>query len=174
MGAAIAFEGPFDETEIPAWQRAHEELVTIASRRAGLDADEGRWLLAALRSAAHVRLGFATFAEYIERIFGYTPRFTQERLRVAEALEELPELCNSLSTGELNWSVVRELTRVATAETESDWLAAARGLTVRDVERMVSGHKPGNRPSDRRDPAAKRHCLKLEVSAETLATFREA
>src|SRR5688572_12093133 len=154
MGAAIAFEGSFNETEMPAWQRAHEELVAIASRRAGLDVHEGHWLLEALRSAAHVRLGFATFAEYIERIFGYTPRFTQDRLRVAEALEELPELCNSLSTGELNWSVVRELTRVATPGTESEWIAAARGLTARDVERLVSGHRPGNRPNDRRDPAA--------------------
>ena len=63
---------------------------------------------------------------------------------------------------------------VATPETGGEWLTAARGLTARDAERLVSGHKPGNRPSDTRDPAAKRHILKFEVSAETLATVRDA
>ena len=174
MGAAAVAIEAEGSGEAPAWQQAHEKLVTLAEKRAGRDADEGRSLLEALRSGAHVRLGYGGFTEYVERLFGYSPRFIQERLRVAEALEELPELHAALSSGALNWSVVRELTRVATAKTEGEWLAAARGLTARDAERLVSGHKPGNRPSDSRDPAAKRHALKFEVSAETLATVRDA
>jgi len=47
-------------------------------------------LLAALRSAAHAHLGYGSFSEYVERLFGYKPPSTQEKLRVAEALEELP------------------------------------------------------------------------------------
>jgi len=156
MGAAIALEVVETSEDIPQWQRAHDALVALAEKRAGLDADEGRWLLEAFRSGAHVRLGYGGFAEYVERLFGYGPRFTQERLRVAEALEELPGLRGALAGGTLNWSVVRELTRVATAETESEWLAAARGLTARDAERLVSGHKPGNRPSDARVVYARR------------------
>jgi hypothetical protein len=173
MGAAIALVES-SSGEAPVWQRAHEKLVVIAAQRAGLDADEGRWLLEALRAGAHVRLGYASFNEYVERLFGYSPRFTQERLRVAEALEDLPELRAALSRGSLNWSVVRELTRVATAGTEREWFSAASGLTARDAERLVSGHTPGSRPSDERSPAAKRHVLRFEVSAETLATVRDA
>ena len=75
------------------------------------------------------------------------PRFTQEKLRVAEALEGLPELDRALRDGELNWSAVRELTRVATLTTEQSWISAARGRTVRDVEKLVSGRKPGDRPT---------------------------
>ena len=56
-------------------------------------------MLAALRSAAHVHLGFGSFSEYIERCFGYQPRSTQEKLRVAEALEELPSLAGALAEG---------------------------------------------------------------------------
>ena len=55
----------------------------LARRRAALDAEEGRWLLCALRSAAHVHLGFGSFVQYIERLFGYKLRTTQEKLRVA-------------------------------------------------------------------------------------------
>ncbi|HEY3496212.1 MAG TPA: hypothetical protein VGK73_16045, partial [Polyangiaceae bacterium] len=38
------------------WQRAHTQLVRLAKHRAGLDGEEGRWLLAALREGTHVRL----------------------------------------------------------------------------------------------------------------------
>jgi hypothetical protein len=53
--------------------------------RARLTAEEGRWLLLAFRAATHVHLGFGTVAEYIERLFGYQPRSTQEKRGVAEA-----------------------------------------------------------------------------------------
>jgi hypothetical protein len=54
------------------WMRAHAALSRLAKARALADAEEGRWLLAARRAAAHVHLGFGSFAEYIERLFGYT------------------------------------------------------------------------------------------------------
>jgi len=46
------------------WLRAHEALSRLARERAAADAEEGRWLLAARRSAAHVHLGFGSFGEY--------------------------------------------------------------------------------------------------------------
>jgi 5-methylcytosine-specific restriction endonuclease McrA len=162
------------EAEIADWKRAHGELVRLAALRASLDWDEGRSLLSALRFGAHLRLGFGSFAEYVERLFGYRPRFTQERLRVAEALEELPLLDGALRDGELCWSAVRELTRVATLTTEQSWIASARGRSLRDVEKLVSGRKPGDRPSDPASPGAKRHTLRFEVTADVLATFRDA
>src|SRR4051812_50078655 len=79
-----------DSSETSEWLRAHEALSRLARERAAADAEEGRRLLAALRSAAHVHLGYGTFGEYVERLFGYKPRSTQEKLRVAEALEQLP------------------------------------------------------------------------------------
>ena len=64
--------------------------LPLGQERAMADAEEGRCLLAALRSAVHVHMGFGSFGEYIERLFGYGRRCTQEKLRVAEALEGLP------------------------------------------------------------------------------------
>jgi len=162
------------EADIADWKRAHGELVRLAALRASMDWDEGCWLLSALRFGAHLKLGFGSFFEYVVRLFGYRPRFTQEKLRVAEALEELPELERALKDGELNWSAVRELSRVATLTTEQSWIDAARGRSVRDVEKLVSGRKPGDRPSDPASPEAKRHTLRFDVSAEVLATFRDA
>jgi hypothetical protein len=157
-----------------AWRGAHEALLRLAKKRAGLDFEEGRCMLAALRAGAHVRLGYGSFQEYAERLFGYGPRVTQEKLRVAEALEELPETARELEAGRVSFSAVRELTRVATSSTEREWLEAARGRTVRELEQLVSGHRPGGLPNDAPEASAKRHVLRLEVSGEVLATFREA
>jgi len=162
------------ENEHAEWVRAHEALSRLAKERAAADAEEGRWLLAALRSAAHVHLGFGSFAEYVGRLFGYKARSTQEKLRVAEALEGLPVIAQMLEAGSLNWSCARELTRVAVTQTEREWLEAARGKTVHQVEALVAGKALGDKPASPSDFSARRHVLRFEVMPETLALFREA
>jgi len=171
-GAGFGEERAWGTTAL--WHRAHEELVRLAATRAGLDYEEGRWLLRAERSGVHLRLGYGSFREYVERLFGYSPRLVHEKLRVADALEGLPLLSAELERGKMSFSAVRELSRVATRATEQAWLEAARGRSMREIEGLVSGHKPGNLPEDAPDAAAKRHVLRLEVSGEALATFREA
>jgi hypothetical protein len=92
------------------WRAAHEALSRLARQRAGLDFEEGMWLLAAQRAGVHARLGYGSFFEYIERLFGYSPRLTHDKLRVAAALEGLPQLAHALREGAATWSSVRELT----------------------------------------------------------------
>jgi hypothetical protein len=156
------------------WQQAHAMLSRLARERAALDAEEGRWLLLALRSAAHVHLGFGSFLEYTQRLFGYRPRTMQEKLRVAESLETLPRLARALETGALGWCAVRELTRVAVAETEAAWLDAARGKTLRELESLVASKAPGDEPDAPPAELPRPRVLRFEVTADTFATFREA
>jgi len=156
------------------WEDVHERLQSFAKRRAGLEWEEGRLLRDAQRTGVHRRLGFASLSEYVERLFGYNGRLVKEKLRVAQSLEELPGTSEALRTGELVWSAVRELTRVATADTERTWLDAARGLTVRQVEELVSGRAPGDLPSGAADPTLRRHVLRFEVTGETRALLQEA
>ena len=156
------------------WIQAHEALCDFARKRAEFEWEEGKLLLQAQRAEVHRHFAYASFAEYVGRWFGYGYRSVEEKLRVASALESLPEIDRMLATGDLSWSAVRELTRVATAETESEWLATASGKTVRQLERLVSGRVRGDRPGDRPKPGLTRHILRFEVGSETLATFREA
>jgi hypothetical protein len=121
------------------WALAHEALSKLRLKRAALDAEEGMWLLRAFRAATHVYFGYASFGEYIERLFGLSRRATEEKLRVAGALEALPELAEALRSAKLNWSVVRELSRVAVPDTEREWILAVCRKTAREVERMISG-----------------------------------
>ena len=151
----------------------HETLCALAKKRAGADCELGQWLLAAERTAVHLSLGYASIAEYIERLFGFSRRQAHERLRVARALETLPHLAEALRTGEKPFSVIRELTRVANEKTEEEWNRAATGRSAREVERMVARHAPGDLPTDPPRPERTRK-LVLEVSAPTWALFEEA
>src|SRR5215510_9050920 len=160
---AVGFEGMQDDV---SWRRAHEELVRLAKKRSGLDFEEGRWLLRAFRAGTHVEMGLGSFNEYVERLFGYGPRLTQEKVRVAEALEGLPETARELEEGSISFSAARELTRVAIPSTEREWLDATQNRTVREVEQLVSGHRPGSRPGDAPSAEAKRHVLRFEVSGQ--------
>jgi 5-methylcytosine-specific restriction endonuclease McrA len=155
------------------WKKVHAELTRLARAKGEYDADEARWLLEAQRLRVHEQVGYATLLEYLERILGYGPRMAKERLRVAEALARLPAIREALASGALAWSAVREISRVAAPNTEDEWLAAARGKTVREVEEMISGRKPGDRPSDPAEPVT-RHVLRLEISSDALAAFRDA
>jgi len=75
-------------------------------------------------------------------------RRARERVRVARALGRLPRLAQALARGELSYSKLRALTRVATPETEERLLAVGRAGTAEHVERIVRGLAP--RGSDRR------------------------
>jgi hypothetical protein len=156
------------------WLQVHEHLVMLARKRAGLDWEEGEYLLRAFDASLHVRLGYGSFVEYVERLFGHSPRLTMEKIRVAKALADLPEMSRELRSGKITWSAVRELTRVAVPETEQKWLEASAKKSVREVERLVSGHVLGNLPDAPKDPKVERHVLRFDVRAETRATFNEA
>jgi hypothetical protein len=171
---AERIEGPRYVDRRVQWQDIHLKLVGLAKRRAGHDFEEGQWLLRGMKAAVHIALSYGSYFEYVERIFGYSPRIAAERIRVAQALEELPAMAEALRTGEIGWSIARELTRVAVVSTEREWLDASRTKTVRQVERMVSGRTKGDRPGDPPDETARRHVVRFEVGGDVLALLREA
>lgn len=160
--------------EKPAWQVVHERLKELAAERAAIDYEEATLLIAARRLAIWVHLGLGSLREYVERTLGHPSKSAAERLRVADVLDHCPRLGGALRDGSISWSAARELTRVADADTEQEWLAVASGRTVREVERLVSGHLPGDRPTDPVSDDARRHVIRLEVSGATLALFRDA
>jgi hypothetical protein len=150
-------------------------LKRIVKARGSLDAQEA----AALREAEALRLwrqyGYGSLIEYMEMEMGYTPRLAIERLRVAKAIEELPVIADKLEQGELSFSAARELTRVATTETEQDWLDASDDMNIRQVEALVSGHQPGDKPTDPVDPKLRKRRLRFDdIDAETDALLRQA
>ena len=156
------------------WQSVDRALRTIAQRRAALDADEARWLREAEAIQIWRPLGMVSALDYMERVLGYGPRVAQDRLRVARALGTLPQLTAALAHGELPFSAIRELTRVATPATEAAWRQAATGKNLRQIEELVADHRPGDCPDDPPDPEVRVRVVRFELSAETFALMRQA
>jgi hypothetical protein len=155
------------------WREIDRELRAIAKLRGPIDAREAVLLCSASRHEIWRNLGKASFFEYLEEVLGYTPKCARERVRVALALDTMPALAEALAKGELHYSAVRELTRVATAETEAAWRETARGKNVRQIEELVSVHAPGDRPSDPPRPDLKPQTVRFEVQPSTLARLRQ-
>lgn len=139
---------PFDDAD--ALEELEEEIVTLAAHIhaathrlltliAEFDCRRG-WELGGHRSTAHW-LSFST---------GIDLGTAREKVRAARALSDLPRIGASMARGELSFSQLRALTRVATPENEGDLLELALGCTTAQLERMVRAFRRG----DREDEAA--------------------
>ena len=98
--------------------------------------------------------------EYLEHVFGYRPHVAHERMRVARALEYLPELDEALATGELSHSAIRRSKRIAKPATAAAWRNAARGKNVREIEELVANHQ---------EVLIRARLVRFEIMAETFA-----
>src|SRR5258708_27649603 len=65
----------------------------------------------------------------------------REKVRVAHALVGLPKIAASMARGELSYSKVRALSRVACEATEEALLMIALHGTAHHVERLVQGYR---------------------------------
>ena len=106
-------------------------LIADFDRRRG-------WELDGQRSCAHW-LAYRT---------GIDLGAAREKVRTARALSDLPVTSASMARGELSFSAVRALTRVADAENEADLLDLARGCTTQQLERIVRAFRRGNRKDE--------------------------
>jgi hypothetical protein len=104
----------------------HRLLVLIAE----FDQREG-WSDGATRSCAH----------WLNWQCGLDMGAAREKVRVAHALEKLPRVSAAMACGQLSYSKVRALTRVACAATEEYFLQIALHGTASHVEKLVRGYR---------------------------------
>lgn len=74
----------------------------------------------------------------------------REHVRVARALRDLPQTGDALRRGQVSYSKVRALTRVATPDTEGTLLAMARASTASQLERICRGYRRATRDANGR------------------------
>ncbi len=135
------------------WRDIDRELRALAKRRGRLDAEEAHLLCSVARIEVWRELGNASLLEYLEEVLGYGPRAASERVRVAIALDELPDLAEALASGELSYSAIREITRARTCARSNKWCPSARRATSRPIGRRRSyahascASRSGRRPS---------------------------
>jgi len=117
------------------WQEQQRREDELAALSAHLSAATARWL--ELAWELRVEGDIDDPERYLAFRCGITVREAREYLRVAEALQELPATRAAFSVGELTYSKVRALTRVATPSSEESLLELAGALTASQLERAL-------------------------------------
>lgn len=115
-------------------EREIEELA------AHVNAGTARWLELVGefdRRTGWANTGCRSTSEWVAWRCALTSRSAREHVRVARALPELPLIREAFSRGELSYSKVRALTRVADADSEAELIELARHATAAQLERMV-------------------------------------
>ncbi len=107
--------------------------------------------------------GFRSCAEWLSWRVGLDLGAAREKVRVARALGALPRIAEALERGEISYSKVRALTRVATPETEARLLGVARAGTTSHVERIVRGWRRVDRLAEARETARRHASRALQV-----------
>jgi hypothetical protein len=137
----MACATPFDPTENLRRWRAFEELEAKITELWGhLNAATYRFLtlVAELdRGQAYERHGLVNTAQWLNWQCGIGPVAAREKVRVARALGQLPEISAAFANGEISCSKVRAMTRVATPANESVLVHIARYGTAAHVEKLV-------------------------------------
>ena len=118
-------------------ERVEAELCELAAH---MDAGLCRWLV--LLAEYEARGGHETWecrsvAQWASWRCGVARATAWEHMRVARALRELPVMTEAFSTGELSYSKVRALTRIATAESEGELCDLAKAATASQLEVIV-------------------------------------
>jgi hypothetical protein len=92
--------------------------------------------------------GWRSTANYLSWRIGLDPGAAREKVRVARALPALPKIGDCLRRGELSYSKVRALTRIATPDNEQDLLDIARAGTAAHVEKVVRAYRGVERTAE--------------------------
>ena len=98
----------------------------------------------------HQDLGHPTISSYARCRLGFSPTRTSRLVATGRALRELLLIDAAFRQGKLAWRRVLELIRVATPETEEEWLAEAVGTSWRSFMHGIRGRKRGDTPRSQR------------------------
>jgi hypothetical protein len=84
------------------------------------------------------------------------PGTAREQVRVARALASLPMITTEFAAGRMSYAKVRALTRIATAETETDLAQLCGPMTAAQCERFTAAHRKASNPDELASRAARR------------------
>ena len=134
---------PPDRAQARELERLGDQIAELSARNDAATYE----LLCQLREfdRRHGWEGWRSCAHWLNWRTGLDLGAAREKLRVAAALADLNHIAAAMARGQLSYSKVRALTRVATPATEAPLLAVALGATASHVERLVRAWRRADR-----------------------------
>ena len=132
------------DTTIDCLRPLEQLEAVIFQGAANLTAAEHDWLLAVAefdRREGWKHWECCSCAAWLSWQVGLDIRAAREKVRVARALEQFPSIATAMATGQLSYSKVRAITRIATPACEQALVDMALAGTTNHVERIVSAYR---------------------------------
>ena len=163
---------PPDRAQEPELKRLGDQIAELSAR---IDAATYE-LLCQLREfdRRHGWEGWRSCARWLNWRTGLDLGAAREKLRVAAALADLNHIAAAMARGQLSYSKVRALTRVATPATEARLLAVALGATASHVERLVRAWRRTDRDAqpDAEQVLLASRALSMQVDEDGMVVLR--
>ena len=160
----------------PDARRVHEDLIASCRERKVIEHRVATLLARVHERRHHREFGFASIVEYAEHYFDLTPRHARELVHIGMTLPDFPRIDAAFANGEIGWTKVREILRVATPETEEAWVDRAASVSSRVLEdqvaRSIRGDPPPDTDDERRAPERRR--VVFDMSTSDANTLRAA
>ncbi len=109
---------------------------------------------------------FASCAEWLAWRTGRTVAAARENVRVAHALADLPLTAEAMKSGQLSYTKVRTMTRVATPGTEATLLKYAHSTSAARLEWLARGWKTLSRDGELTAEEARHRCRTFSVAID--------
>jgi hypothetical protein len=103
--------------------------------------------------------GLTSCAHWLNWRCGIGMNAAREKIRVAHALKSLPAISSAFASGQLSFSKVRALTRIADGANEAELLELAHHATAAQVEKLVSAYRSVD-SRDEREQAVASHAAR--------------
>lgn len=100
--------------------------------------------------------GSHSCAHWLNWYIGMSPGVAREKLRVAHALADLPEISSAFRRGRLSYSKVRAMTRVANKTNEKFLLRIAKYGSASHIEKLTRQYQRVSRQDSQREFAKRR------------------
>ena len=107
--------------------------------------------------------GFSSCVDWLAWRTSVTPATARHQIRIAHALARLPRTSEAMKNGLVSYTKVREITRVATPETEEELLGYAQGASALQLRDFVRGWKRMEREGEINAEEIRHQSRKLSV-----------
>ena len=166
--ASLTLEEMMQMDSLALHQMAKKSTGSLTRYRALL----GRLLLAIHRTDAYLEHGCSSGVHYAILQLGLSRKEARLLLLVARDLESLPYLRYLANNGEIDWSKLREIVRVATPETERQWADLCSHQTYAQIEARVAQSQRGEIPPERPLSTAPRSEFRCQFEPDQMAVIQ--
>ena len=126
------------------------------------------------RRRLYLPRGYSSLFEFCVKHLGYSESTAGRRISIARCIRDFPRVYRLLASGRINLTNVAKITGIITPQNAERLLASIEGRSNREVEIIVSRHRPKSSIRDRVKPVYVMTELRVQVDDTRVRTSGEA